>query len=155
MFNDFNFNLRRIPLIGPLLFRNPNEAHQQEMFHRAAQAYQRYRPELLQARMTALMQTTGMMQPTNNLMAQSWGAQAQMPYQQAYQNPFGVSAMAAGAPAGTDIAVYAGPGSSSGVPPGSTYRIPESILNVRSGEVIVPPQQQIPRGMFDGTKDQK
>lgn len=96
----FDLKPHQIPLVGPLLFRNKANEAQVGQLRRAGQTAQAYRPEVAQARLNALRQTTGLMQPLNDLMAESWGAGAQMPFQDSYANPFGPSAMSIGGTGG-------------------------------------------------------
>ena len=68
-----NFQPHRIPIVGPMLFGDPNEQFNKEQMHRAAQTYAAMRPGIANAQMNALMGASQFQQPGSNAMQDIFG----------------------------------------------------------------------------------
>lgn len=82
-----SLQMHKVPIVGPLLFRNPNEEFMKQQMHQAALSQMARRPMMADAYMNALRQSTSAMQPVNNMLGGMYGAGAMMDPSQLYQNP--------------------------------------------------------------------
>ena len=80
-----------IPVLGPLLYGNPEQEAHEQQFRDLSQVYEQYRPEVFQARLQAMRQAMGAFQPYNQLLGQMYGPQFQTDMSQFWQNPFQAS----------------------------------------------------------------
>lgn len=88
--------LHQLPLVGSF-FENPNEAFKQQQFQQAAGAYGAYRPEVAQARMNALRNSTSAFQGANDLLAtMTGGKMSGVNPEQLHRNPMGPTMMTQG-----------------------------------------------------------
>lgn len=70
-----DFGMHELPIVGGL-FRNPQEEFKAQQMNVAGRTMAAYRPEQAQARLNALRQASGAMQPMNNALASMYGAGA-------------------------------------------------------------------------------
>lgn len=80
------FNLNQVPMIG-MLANDPSIDAKRNGMHDLANAYQRYRPEVAQARMKALNAQLSAWAPVNGVLGQMYGPSAQFDSTAALQNP--------------------------------------------------------------------
>lgn len=78
-------DLKSVPVLGTLagiaegvgqglgLVDNPEQGNVDQAFQQSAQAYQQYRPQMIQARIQALNQALGVLQGPNNLLERMYG----------------------------------------------------------------------------------
>jgi hypothetical protein len=92
-----NWGPHKFPVIGSW-FLNPKEEAKKQAMSQAAQAYQAYRPEMLQAQQNALRQQMALFQPLNRAIGQMYGAGSAPDLWAATQNPLGPSMQQVGRP---------------------------------------------------------
>lgn len=85
--SGISLQTHNIPIVGPLLFKDPNAEFKKWQMHQSALAQNARRPQMADARMNALRQSTSAMQPVQNMLAGMYGAPAQMNFDQLYENP--------------------------------------------------------------------
>lgn len=86
-----------LPVVGGVfgsIFGDPEEDAHQAAMKKAVQDMYKYRPEAMNARMTAMGNMSHAFNPMNNMMGQTYGPGAQMDMSKMIQNPFSPEAIA-------------------------------------------------------------
>ena len=112
--------LHSVPILGPMLFDDPNEAKVQQALERMKRAYAEYRPQVEQGHMNALNQELGAYSGANEQLKHMYGPQAGVDLQALGQNQLhpGGAAPPTGAPPQTPQNTVYGPAPRTGAPGG-------------------------------------
>lgn len=85
-----DLQMHKLPIVGPMLFQDPNDYHQRQQFHLASANVGQYRPEMANAYLNAMRNTQSIYQPTQDFLQRNsrfYGPYAGANMGQVYTNP--------------------------------------------------------------------
>ena len=89
--SDIRSSINKLPFIGGFtesLFGSPEQEEMQRQMAKSVQAYQQYRPQIMQAGMNAFGNQAAAFAPTNQLISDMYGPQYATDMRKLVQNPF-------------------------------------------------------------------